>query len=67
MRTAEATRRVAEMSRPARSVYFTSKLTEEQVLFSACDILRAGEFTINILAAVALKAAKVRKAPSVIW
>lgn len=49
---------VAEMSRLARSVYFTSKLMEEKVRFKACDIPNADEFTINILAAVAQKAAK---------
>ncbi|WP_022826292.1 recombinase family protein [Hymenobacter norwichensis] len=49
---------VAEMSRLARSVYFTSKLMEEKVRFKACDIPHADEFTINILAAVAQKAAK---------
>jgi hypothetical protein len=67
MHTTEAMPRVAEMSRPARSVYFTSTLTEEQVLFNDCDIPHADEFTINILAAVALKANKVRKEPSVVW
>lgn len=49
---------VAEMSRLARSVYFTSRLMEERVRFKACDIPHADEFTINILAAVAQKAAK---------
>ena len=53
-----ATLLVAEMSRLARSVYFTSKLMEEKVRFRACDIPNADEFTINILAAVAQKAAK---------
>lgn len=53
-----ATLLVAEMSRLARSVYFTSKLMEEKVRFKACDIPNADEFTINILAAVAQKAAK---------
>lgn len=48
---------VAEMARLARSVYFTSKLMEK-VRFKACDIPHADEFTINILAAVAQKAAK---------
>lgn len=57
-RTAGATLLVAEMSRLARSVYFTSKLMEERVRFKACDIPNADEFTINILAAVAQKAAK---------
>lgn len=57
-RTASATLLVAEMSRLARSVYFTSKLMEEKVRFKACDILHADEFTINILAAVVQKAAK---------
>lgn len=37
-RTASATLLVAEMSRQARSVYFTSKLLEEKVRFKACDI-----------------------------
>ena len=55
-RTAGATLLVAEMSRLARSVYFTSKLMEEKVRFKACDIPHADEFTINILAAVAQKA-----------
>lgn len=54
----EATLLVAEMSRLARSVYFTSRLMEERVRFKACDIPHADEFTINILAAVAQKAAK---------
>lgn len=49
---------VAEMSRLARSVYFTSKLMEERVRFKACDIPNADEFTINILAAVAQKGAR---------
>jgi DNA invertase Pin-like site-specific DNA recombinase len=49
---------VAEMSRLARSVYFTSKLMEEKVRFKACDIPTADEFTIHIMAAVAQKAAK---------
>ena len=53
-----ATLLVAEMSRLARSVYFTSKLMEERVRFKACDAPYADEFTINILAAVAQKAAK---------
>ena len=53
-----ATLLVAEMSRLARSVYFTSKLMEERVRFKACDIPNADEFTINILAAVAQKGAK---------
>ena len=57
-RTLGATLLVAEMSRLARSVYFTSKLMEEKVRFKACDIPNADEFTINILAAVAQKAAK---------
>ena len=57
-RTAGATLLVAEMSRLARSVYFTSKLMEERVRFKACDIPNADEFTINILAAVAQKGAK---------
>jgi DNA invertase Pin-like site-specific DNA recombinase len=57
-RTAGATLLVAEMSRLARSVYFTSKLMEERVRFKACDIPNADEFTINIMAAVAQKAAK---------
>ena len=57
-RSASATLLVAEMSRLARSVYFTSKLMEEKVRFKACDIPHADEFTINILAAVAQKAAK---------
>lgn len=57
-RTHEATLLVAEMSRLARSVYFTSRLMEERVRFKACDIPHADEFTINILAAVAQKAAK---------
>ncbi|WP_324680114.1 recombinase family protein [Hymenobacter sp. GOD-10R] len=55
---AGATLLVAEMSRLARSVYFTSKLMEERVRFKACDIATADEFTINILAAVAQKGAK---------
>jgi DNA invertase Pin-like site-specific DNA recombinase len=49
---------VAEMSRLARSVYFTSKLMAEKVRFKACDIPTADEFTIHIMAAVAQKAAK---------
>lgn len=53
-----ATLLVAEMSRLARSVYFTSRLVEEKVRFKACDAPFADEFTINILAAVAQKAAK---------
>ncbi|MFD2788034.1 MULTISPECIES: recombinase family protein [Hymenobacter] len=57
-RQAGATLLVAEMSRLARSVYFTSKLMEERVRFKACDIPNADEFTINILAAVAQKGAK---------
>jgi len=57
-RAAGATLLVAEMSRLARSVYFTSKLMEERVRFKACDIPNADEFTINILAAVAQKGAK---------
>jgi len=57
-RTAGATLLVAEMSRLARSVYFTSKLMEERVRFKACDIPNADEFAINILAAVAQKGAK---------
>lgn len=58
VRSADATLLVAEMSRLARSVYFTSQLMEERVRFKACDIPHADEFTINILAAVAQKAAK---------
>lgn len=57
-RTYGATLLVAEMSRLARSVYFTSRLMEERVRFKACDIPNADEFTINIMAAVAQKAAK---------
>jgi DNA invertase Pin-like site-specific DNA recombinase len=57
-RQLNATLLVAEMSRLARSVYFTSRLMEERVRFKACDIPHADEFTINILAAVAQKAAK---------
>ena len=57
-RTTGATLLVAEMSRLARSVYFTSKLLEERVRFKACDIPTADEFTIHILAAVAQKGAK---------
>lgn len=57
-RTVGAVLLVAEMSRLARSVYFTSQLMEEKVRFKACDIPHADEFTINILAAVAQKAAK---------
>jgi DNA invertase Pin-like site-specific DNA recombinase len=57
-RATGATLLVAEMSRLARSVYFTSKLMEERVRFKACDIPTADEFTINILAAVAQKGAK---------
>lgn len=57
-KAAGATLLVAEMSRLARSVYFTSKLMEERVRFKACDIPNADEFTINILAAVAQKGAK---------
>jgi DNA invertase Pin-like site-specific DNA recombinase len=57
-RTADAVLLVAEMSRLARSVYFTSKLMAEKVRFKACDIPTADEFTIHILAAVAQKAAK---------
>ncbi len=49
---------VAEFSRLARSVYFTSKLMEEKVRFKACDNPNADEFTINILASVNQKAAK---------
>ena len=49
---------IAEMSRLARSVYFTSKLMEEKVRFKACDIPNADEFTIHIYSAVAQKAAK---------
>jgi len=58
VRAASATLLVAEMSRLARSVYFTSRLMEERVRFKACDIPNADEFTINILAAVAQKGAK---------
>jgi len=58
VRAAGATLLVAEMSRLARSVYFTSRLMEERVRFKACDIPNADEFTINILAAVAQKGAK---------
>jgi len=57
-RAADAVLLVAEMSRLARSVYFTSKLMAEKVRFKACDIPTADEFTIHILAAVAQKAAK---------
>ena len=57
-RGAGATLLVAEMSRLARSVYFTSKLMEEKVRFKACDLPHADEFTINIMASVAQKAAK---------
>jgi DNA invertase Pin-like site-specific DNA recombinase len=57
-RAEDAVLLVAEMSRLARSVYFTSKLMAEQVRFKACDIPTADEFTIHILAAVAQKAAK---------
>ena len=57
-RTRGAVLLVAEMSRLARSVYFTSKLMEEQVRFKACDIPTADHFTIHIMAAVAQKAAK---------
>lgn len=53
-----ATLLVADMSRLARSVYFTSKLMEERVRFKACDMPTADEFTINIIAAVAQKGAK---------
>jgi DNA invertase Pin-like site-specific DNA recombinase len=57
-RADEAVLLVAEMSRLARSVYFTSKLMAEKVRFKACDIPTADEFTIHIMAAVAQKAAK---------
>jgi DNA invertase Pin-like site-specific DNA recombinase len=57
-RAEDAVLLVAEMSRLARSVYFTSKLMAEQVRFKACDIPTADEFTIHIMAAVAQKAAK---------
>lgn len=57
-RQSGATLLVAEMSRLARSVYFTSKLMEEKVRFRACDLPHADEFTINIMASVAQKAAK---------
>jgi DNA invertase Pin-like site-specific DNA recombinase len=57
-RTANATLLIAEMSGLTRSLYFSSKLMEERVRFKACDIPTADEFTINILAAVAQKAAK---------
>lgn len=56
--SAGATLLVAEMSRLARSVYFTSRLMEQKVRFKACDIPNADEFTINIMAAVAQKAAE---------
>ena len=49
---------VAEFSRLARSVLFTSKLIEERVRFKACDNPNADEFTINILSSVNQKAAK---------
>ncbi|HET9505365.1 MAG TPA: recombinase family protein [Hymenobacter sp.] len=58
VRQSDATLLVAEMSRLARSVYFTSKLMEEKVRFRACDLPHADEFTINIMASVAQKAAK---------
>ena len=58
VRQSGATLLVAEMSRLARSVYFTSKLMEEKVRFRACDLPHADEFTINIMASVAQKAAK---------
>jgi DNA invertase Pin-like site-specific DNA recombinase len=58
VRQTGATLLVAEMSRLARSVYFTSKLMEERIRFKACDIPNADEFTINIMASVAQKAAK---------
>ena len=57
-RQSGATLLVAEMSRLARSVYFTSRLVEEKVHFRACDLPHADEFTINIMASVAQKAAK---------
>lgn len=57
-RAEDAVLLVAEMSRLARSVYFTSKLMAEKVRFKACDIPTADEFTIHIMAAVAQKAAK---------
>ena len=57
-RAAGAVLLVAEMSRLARSVYFTSRLMEEKVRFKACDLPYADEFTINIMASVAQKAAK---------
>lgn len=58
VRAEDAVLLVAEMSRLARSVYFTSKLMAEKVRFKACDIPTADEFTIHIMAAVAQKAAK---------
>ncbi len=57
-RTSDATLLVTEMSRLARNVYFTSRLIEEKVRFKACDIPDTDEFTINIMVAVAQKAAR---------
>lgn len=53
-----ATLIIAKLDRLARDVEFTSNLLNTGVKFVACDVPRANEFTIHIMAAVAEQEAK---------
>lgn len=50
---------VAKLDRLSRSVAFVSALMEAGVMFKACDMPEADEFTVNILAAVARREARL--------
>ena len=50
---------VAKLDRLSRSVAFVSALMEAGVKFKACDMPEADEFTVNILAAVARREARL--------
>jgi DNA invertase Pin-like site-specific DNA recombinase len=49
---------IAKLDRLARDVEFTSRLMNSGVRFVACDMPRANEFTIHVMAAVAEQEAK---------
>lgn len=49
---------IAKLDRLARDVEFISNLMNSQVKFIACDMPRANEFTVHIMAAVAEQEAK---------
>jgi len=50
---------LAKLDRLARSVSFTSRLMEEGLKFTACDIPNASEVVVHILAAVAQEEARL--------